>query len=36
LAIARGRQANKLGWAKTRRAELAREAKSKKKPKRRR
>ena len=35
LAIARGRQANKLGWAKARRAELAREAKSKKKPKRR-
>jgi bifunctional UDP-N-acetylglucosamine pyrophosphorylase/glucosamine-1-phosphate N-acetyltransferase len=36
LAIARGRQANKLGWAKARRAELAREAKQKKKPKRRR
>jgi bifunctional UDP-N-acetylglucosamine pyrophosphorylase/glucosamine-1-phosphate N-acetyltransferase len=36
LAIARGRQANKAGWAKVRRAELAREAKSKKKTKRRR
>src|ERR1700723_3625373 len=35
LAIARGRQANKLGWAKIRRAELAREAKLKK-PRRRR
>ena len=35
LAIARGRQANKPGWAKARRAELAREAKSRQKPKRR-
>ena len=36
LAIARGRQTNKTGWAKARRAELAREAKQRKKPKRRR
>jgi bifunctional UDP-N-acetylglucosamine pyrophosphorylase / glucosamine-1-phosphate N-acetyltransferase len=36
LAIARGRQVNKLGWAKERRAELNRAAGGPKKPKRRR
>jgi len=36
LAIARGRQANKKGWAKARRLELAREGHARKKPARRR
>jgi bifunctional UDP-N-acetylglucosamine pyrophosphorylase/glucosamine-1-phosphate N-acetyltransferase len=36
LAIARGKQANKIGWAAKRRAAIAREAKSKTKPARRR
>src|SRR5262249_21020186 len=36
LAIARGRQANKKGWAKVRRAELAREKKAAGKTRRRR